>query len=269
MSSEVKTCLAVRKVLFETHTIETPYSHFGSCFLATLQGQIFVLTAYHLVGSGGTINWKDVLVMLDPGASEHAFGFDLTGTNKLEMTRKTTVGEPDSGELDQVLDFAWARVRRSQIDEAILATLVLFDLENCLEPEEVHEGLSVNILGYAEDSKRGQQIDYESKTINLWLHSAVGEVKEAKRISKCIGLEITTCSSDTYDGFSGSPAFVGSEPHQRLVGLAVMGSASIKSMNLIPAHLIRQLLDAVTEQYPEELDPVSPAKAIMDIDLRI
>ena len=245
----------VKVPMFETGMSEFPYSYAGSCFLAAYRGHLFVLSAGHVFEGGAKI--ADALVWINPKETPaSAFPFDITSTDVPVLVEAVAPGV-DAESTKTALDFVFGRVRQSLLPVRALEGVRTWSIDRALSAKALDDGTIVTILGYP-TSGEDQLIDPDTKTASFRLHRARGPKHPGAQFLRCIKLTEVTCSCEgSYDGFSGSPAFVGSEDEPILVGIAVRGSADVGIIHVLDIFNVKQVLDKVVDRFPEETDGAS------------
>ena len=258
--------LAVRRLIFESDVVGSPYFSRGTCFIAKLGNHMYVVTAWHVLGQdpAHVLSMGACLVMPNYDCVD-ALPFDLYSTSGPEWA--ATEEGSSSSNLETALDIGWARVRRSQVDPNWFRDVLIFDLGASIPLQHISPGDRLTLLGYATHGGRSQHVDYDSRRIDLTLHSANGVVSRDLSFDGCFRLVDTTSTSSTFDGFSGGPVFAGAEANARLAGMAVLGSASSGIIHVVAVNSIVQIISAVNTEFPEEIATARKHNVNLDIPI--
>ena len=244
----------VRAPLFELKSEEWSglWSN-GTCFIATYRNHLFILSAGHVFAHDARI--ADAQVWINSNTfvgRQSAFSFDLTSTCPPLLTR-SLLENVDPADLENALDFVFARVNRSQLATGALEGVRIWSLDDTPVACDLPEGMPVTVLGYPAGTGKDQVVDNENNRADFVLRHARAHLHHSSPYMRCVRLvQVESDFEGSYDGFSGGPGYIGDDEDPILIGIAILGSCQISMIHLLDIDSVKQVLDGVLHQYPSE-----------------
>jgi hypothetical protein len=221
-----------RPVLFETGIEDTPYSGMGTCFLAKVGPQLFVVTARHVL-EGCSLD--DLLIFPNEETADSipfSAGFSVKNPDLLE---------PDYSDVVVMkVDLSGLRLSEKSLMHAM-------DLDKA--SDDWRKGPYEHrfaIFGYPNDSRK---VDYDRFTISSTGRLLLARFSGTSSAAFCFELAIEDFGGvDDLNGLSGSP--VVSWPriatdhfHPSFCGIALRGTKTSGKIRFLDAKVVRRILD--------------------------
>ncbi|MFV0678594.1 hypothetical protein [Variovorax sp. tm] len=222
---------AIRPLLIDSAIPEIPLGVWGTCFLATYRGQLFVVTAAHLT----KWNHSGEVRILVSDRSMH----------RLPVSAGIGVLADTPSEQVDLIVYPATLVGLSK-NEQRRARILNFDSPGLFDWRSGAYSARFLVAGYP---RAGTNVDYDAGIVR-----AAQVLLDGRYVGPIHGNNFThsvkmknSLDLDEFSGFSGSPVFsieqrIGSEPVTRFCGVAVAGSILASTMHFIDAVTLLTLL---------------------------
>lgn len=224
--------LCAKPVMFETGIDDAPYAGIGTCFLVSLQGHLFLVTAKHVVDG----NSLDQLVV---------FPNDETDVS-IPFSEAFSIANRDPTDPDYS-DLVLARIHLSNLKLADRSRLHTIDLEKASDSwRTAPSDHRFVFFGYPSESR---EIDYNGYRIVTSQRFLVARLAGASPASYCYELDVEDFNGvEDMNGLSGSPVFswprrIASHFHPSFCGMVLRGTRESGKVHFLDAALLRKALE--------------------------
>jgi len=234
---------ASRPILFESslgdHSSETVYWGKGTSFLASYNGQYYLITANHVMKNQSATH--DLLRIFPTDTSNYTIPFNAQYELK----------PLNQNEQEEYHDIYLMRIDIPMQIRNSDSPLFAIDLnKSIMSPESLSIDTKLGIIGFPADNR---EVDYEFLKIKYKRSVMSAKYKGRSSFDHCYSLCITdSLGHESIDGMSGSPVFYFQNIKEiaipRLVGMMIRGSVESGNGHFVSVLALKKALDEIIAQ---------------------
>ncbi|UVL43103.1 hypothetical protein LOY55_13785 [Pseudomonas sp. B21-040] len=206
----------VHPVILRFSHDEYPYHGVGTAFILEHEGQLFVVSAQHVLDNQNAKSGDFTILVRDAG---YSLIFDLEA-----------VFQPN---YDPHFDLLIRRIAPFQHELLTKQGVYWVGTEFTIDPQYHQDATVFYVFGYSEDDRA---YDYDAKRISAALTCLPAKLASPS-LEEMVTLQLLSVCPKSLRGFSGSPVFAVIDEQWMFAGMLTL-AAETGLMNLIPAYRI-------------------------------